>query len=72
MTNEEFLKKVDGVPKGLLKDILNHEVEVRLKSKDGIIISDHFKLTHLSYMFSPILVNEDGTRGALVIEFQVI
>ena len=70
MTNEEFLKKVNG-SKGLLNDILNHEVKVRLKSKDGLTMSDHFKLTELSYMFSPFLVNEDGTKGALVIEFQV-
>ena len=70
MTNEDFLKKVNG-SKDLLKNILNHEVKVRLKSKDGLTISDHFKLTQLSYMFSPILVNEDGTKGALVIEFQV-
>lgn len=70
MTNEEFLKKVDG-SRDLLKDILNHEVKVRLKSKDGLTISDHFKLTELSYMFSPIFVNKDGTRGSLVIEIQV-
>ena len=70
MTNKEFLKKVDG-SRNLLKDILKHEVKVRLKSKYGLTVSDHFKLTELSYMFSPIIVNEDGTQGALVIEFQV-
>ena len=70
MTNEEFLKKVDG-SRNLLKDILNHKVKVRLKSKDGFTISEHFELTELSYMFNPILVNEDGTKGTLVIEFQV-
>lgn len=70
MTNEEFLKKVDGA-RSLLKDILNHEVKVRLKSRDGLTVSDHFELTQLSYMFSPFFVNEDGTKGALVIEFQV-
>jgi len=66
MTNEEFLKKVDGA-RGLLKDILDHKVKVRLKSKDGLTISDHFKLTQLSYMFSPFHTNS----GALVIEIQV-
>jgi hypothetical protein len=70
MTNEEFLKKVDGA-KGLLKDIMNHPVKVRLKSKDGITISDHFTLTNASYMFSPIITNDDGTKGAMVLEFQV-
>lgn len=70
MTNEEFLKKVDG-SRNLLKKILNHEVKVRLRSKDGIVLSDHFELTELAYMFSPFFVNEDGTKGSLVIEFQV-
>ena len=69
MTNKEFLKKVDG-SRGLLKDILNHKVEVRLKSKNGFTISENFELTELSYMFNPIPVNED--KGALVIEFQII
>ena len=69
MTNKEFLNKVDG-SRSLLKDILNHKVEVRLKSKNGFTISEHFELTELSYMFNPIPVNED--KGALVIEFQII
>lgn len=70
MTNEEFLKKVDG-SRNLLKDIMNHPVKVRLKSKDGFTMSDHFILTNASYMFSPIKTNEDGTKGAMVLEIQV-
>lgn len=69
MTNKEFLNKVDG-SRNLLKDILNHKVEVRLKSKNGFTISENFELTELSYMFNPFSMNED--KGALVIEFQII
>ncbi len=69
MTNEEFLKAIDGA-KDLLKDIMNHPVEVRLKSKNGYILSSNFTLTKASYMFSPFIVYEDGTRGAMVLEIQ--
>lgn len=70
MTVEEFFKAAKG-SESLCKDLMNHDVQVRLKSREGMTISDHFKLTHLSYMFSPWLKNSDGTQGSLVIEFQV-
>lgn len=70
MTVEEFFKAVEGA-KGVSQDILHTPVEVRLKSRDGLTMSDHFKLTHAGYMFSPFLVRDDGTRGSFVLEFRV-
>lgn len=70
MTVEEFFKAVKSA-EPLCQDLMSHEVAVRLKSKDGITISDHFNLTHLSYMFSPWRKNSDGTQGSLVLEFNV-
>lgn len=70
MTVKDFFRKVDG-SRSLCTKLYQHQVEVRLKSKDGLTISDHFTLTEVSYMFSPLFVNEDGTRGSLVLEFQV-
>ena len=34
-------------------------------------MSDHFDLKRCGYMFNPLLKNEDGTQGSLVMEFKV-
>lgn len=70
MKVKDFFKAVDGA-RNLCEDLMEHEVEVRLISRDGIIMSDHFDLKRCAYMFSPWLKNEDGTRGSLVMEFKV-
>ena len=65
----EFFKAVDGA-RDLCKDLQEHEVLVRLRSSNGFNISEHFTLTKVSYMFSP-LHYDDGTKGAMVLEIRV-
>lgn len=71
MIVKDFFKSVDGA-RNLCKDLMEHDVKVRLVSRDGLIISDHFDLTDCSYMFSPWLKNEDGTQGSMVLEIKVV
>jgi hypothetical protein len=70
MKVKEFFKAVDDA-RSLCEDLMEHDVSVRLVSRDGLIMSDHFDLARCSYMFSPWLTNEDGTKGSLVLEFKV-
>ena len=62
MKVKDFCRAVDGA-RNLCEDLMEHDVQVRLVSREGLIISDHFDLTDCSYMFSPWLKNEDGTQG---------
>lgn len=70
MKVKDFFKAVDGA-RNLCEDLMEHDVEVRLVSRDGVIMSDHFDLKECCYMFSPWLTNEDGTQGSMVLEFKV-
>ena len=52
MKVKDFFKAVDGA-RNLCEDLMEHDVKVRLVSRDGVIISDHFDLKECCYMFSP-------------------
>ena len=67
MKVEDFFKAVDGA-RGLCEHIQSKEVEVRLISNDGLIVSDHFELKKASYMFSPIAGRQSGS---MVLEIRV-
>ncbi len=70
MTNKEFLNSVENI-RSLVEKIQNHEVVVKLITKNGFEVSDHFSLKHVSYKFNPFRLNEDGSKGKLVLEIQV-
>lgn len=70
MKVKDFFKAVDGA-RSLCEDLMEHDVNVRLVSRDGLMMSDHFDLTECCYMFSPWRTNEDGTKGSMVLEFKV-
>ena len=71
MTNKDFLNSVENA-RSLVDKIQNREVVVKLLTKDGFVVSDHFSLKHVSYKFSPFSLNEDGSKGNLVLEIQVL
>ena len=51
----------------LFKDILEKEVEVQLRSSDGLMMSNHFTCTRVGYKFNPV----KAESGRLVIDIRV-
>ncbi len=70
MKVKDFFKATDDA-RSLCEDLMEHDVSVRLVSRDGLIMSNHIDLKKCSYLFNPWLTNEDGTKGSLVLEFKV-
>lgn len=67
ITVEEFLKQVDGA-RGLLGDIMNHEVEVQIHGDS--MPGYEFIVERVGYKFNPVLVWSDGTQGSLIIDLK--
>ena len=66
MTTEEFFKQMDSA-KPLCTKISECPVKIRIQSKDGFTLSEHFTLNRANYMFNPFTGD-----GRLVLEIQVL
>ncbi len=68
MKTKDFIETTSHFKDSVLfKDILEKEVEVQLRSSDGLMMSNHFTCTGVGYKFNPY----KAESGRLVIDIQV-
>ena len=70
MKVKDFFKAVHGAER-LCEDFPERDVEVRLYNSDGVRITSNIELDVCSYMFSPWVTHEDGTKGSMVLEIKL-
>ena len=73
MKVREFLETARNlVNSDLFDKILDHDIEIQLRNENGIYISSNFECDRIGYKFSPWHLNEDGTKGSLVMDLHIV
>lgn len=73
MKVREFLETAKNLGNSnLFDEILDHEVNIQMHTEEGVYIGNCFECDYVGYKFSPWKTNEDGTKGALVLDIHIV
>ena len=71
MTIRDFIQQAKSA-ESLCKDILDHDVEIQMRTNDNLYIGNSFTIDRCGYKFSALHLNSDGTRGSLVLDIRIV